>query len=105
MMTMKTLKTQMEVIADASRRLNALLSDPQPGLSSWVGLVGTTLDEIAAHAPSFERRISVAVTTEDTRVGETFLSALCGTPKGGHPREKVVKMARLICELRAVCGG
>ena len=104
MMTKRTLLMQMEEIADASRRLNALLSDPEPGLSSWVGMVGSTLDEIAAHAPSFERRASVAVTTEDKRVGETFLSALCGTPKEGHPPAKVMEMARIISEIRTVCG-
>lgn len=95
---------KLEQIKDATRRLNDLMSDPQPGLGTWCTFMGKVLDELAEHAPSFERIESVSVTTDDKRIAEQFLTAICGVPKDGHPPQKVTEMARIVGEIRGVCG-
>jgi hypothetical protein len=43
-------------LAELAHRLNALMQDPHPGLSTWHGAVGRTLNELAELAPTKEER-------------------------------------------------
>jgi hypothetical protein len=51
-----TMDEKIRAIKNASDRLHSLMSDPQPGLFTWVGMVGRVLTELAAFAPTTEHK-------------------------------------------------
>lgn len=50
-----TLDERIQELKQKACRLNSLLDDPHPGLATWMIAVGRAIDDIAEHAPSYEK--------------------------------------------------
>lgn len=55
---MSKMSEDIEKLQDLSRRFSGLMADPEPGIGAWAVVLGRTLDEIAAFAPSATRNES-----------------------------------------------
>jgi len=51
-----TIDEEIAILRDKASRLVSLLTHPEPGLSTWRHFVGVALDDLALHAPHFERK-------------------------------------------------
>ena len=50
-----TLDERVQELKGKSDRLASLLADPQPGLGTWAMMVARALDDLAEHAPGYEK--------------------------------------------------
>jgi hypothetical protein len=49
------MKENLLSIQESVQKLQSLLADPQPGLSTWLRAVSDALDAVAKHAPSYSK--------------------------------------------------
>jgi hypothetical protein len=91
-------------LTDAVVRLDKLMHDPQEGTSVWRDVTGQVLDEVAAFAPSYQKKdkISFGVTTSDKIIALRFLDLLVGG-RDVHSAWKIAELASIIAEMRRVC--
>ncbi len=50
-----TLAERIQELKDKNDRLTRLLAEPEPGIGTWAMMVARAVDDIAEHAPSYEK--------------------------------------------------
>ncbi len=50
-----TLAERIQELKDKNDRLTKLLAEPEPGIGMWAVAVSRALDDLAEHAPSYDK--------------------------------------------------